>query len=192
MKKIISMALCLVFIVALVSCATKTPDSETPIAGRVDTSNKSDVFEVDRTQEAYDRNTTIEKSEAIQIKETEIDAINILESSFEEKGYEVSVEHVEPEILRGERYIIALSGISEARVTIYQYDNITMAKDDVLCIDKNGTTITFPDQTNYITWKSIPHYYYQDKAIIQYVGTDDTILSILIELYGEQFAGGTY
>ena len=90
----------------------------------------------------------------------------------------------------GERYIITLSGASEASITVYQYANKTSAKDDVLCIDKDGTTISFPDQTNYVTWKSIPHFFYQDNAIIQYVGTDEAILTILKELFGEQFAGG--
>lgn len=168
--------LCLVLILALVGCGTKT-------------ANSNDI-EVEKTQESSNSVLAVEESESIQTKQTDFDVVNILESSFMEKGYGVIVEHVEPEILRGERYIITLSGASEASITVYQYANKTSAKDDVLCIDKDGTTISFPDQTNYVTWKSIPHFFYQDNAIIQYVGTDEAILTILKELFGEQFAGG--
>ncbi len=174
---------------SLVGYGTKTAGNRSPAA---DTINNNFVVDTEKTQETYDEIATMEESESPQIRETESEFVNTLAGSFKEKDYEVSIEHAEPEILRGERCILSLSGLSEDRITVYLYDDITLAQDDVLCIDKSGTTITLPEQTIYVTWKSVPHYYYQDKAIIEYVGMDNTILMLLTELYGEQFAGGTY
>ena len=142
---------------------------------------------VDETGESLDITAHVQGTSYL---DGETDDILMLDSCFERNGYDVMIETGEPEILRGERYILKLSGESEACVTVYQYDNVAQAQEEVSCIDKSGDTITLPDQTNYVTWKSVPHYFYQDKAIIQYVGTDDTILMLLTELYGEPFAGG--
>lgn len=56
------------------------------------------------------------------------------------KGYDAIVENVDPEILRGTRYVLSLSGTAEASIIIYLYDNSMLAKEDVLCIDIGGET----------------------------------------------------
>lgn len=50
--------------------------------------------------------------------------------------------------------------------------------------------MTLDEVTHYLEWKDVPHFYRQNNLILQYVGTDETILNLLTELYGEPFAGG--
>lgn len=118
---------------------------------------------------------------------TSVDEISM---EFENNGYTVICESVEPQILTGKRYLLTLGGVSDGRIIIYEYENSEQAQIDVYCIDESGSTVILEDQTHYVEWKSIPHFYWHNNLIIQYVGTDTNILSLLTNLYGEQFAGG--
>jgi len=118
------------------------------------------------------------------------DTIGALVNAFEENGFAVKVELTESQFLRGRPFLLSLSGISDGCITVYQYEDSAQAQNDVLCIDDSGSTVYMPDQTIYITWKAIPFFYWYDDVIIQYVGTDDTILNLLAELFGDPFAGG--
>jgi len=118
------------------------------------------------------------------------DAIDALVNSFEKNGFDVEIEAAEPQILRGTRYVLTFSGVSNGRIMIYKYNDAIQAQNDAMCIDDDGFTIYMPDQTHYVTWKDIPHFYCHNELIVQYVGTDDTILNLLTEMFGNQFAGG--
>ncbi len=116
--------------------------------------------------------------------------IDALAEAFEENGYHAALESAEPEFLRGDRYLLLFSGKSEGRVTIYEYPDSLQAQEDASCMDEWGSALYLPDQTRFIEWKSVPHFYRADNLIIQYIGTDEAILGLLTGLYGEQFAGG--
>lgn len=103
-------------------------------------------------------------------------------------------ESVEQQILTGKRYLLTLSGASDGRITLYEYDNSVQAQADGFRIDESGSQVTLTNEsgteTTYIEWKSTPHFYQLNNLIVQYVGTDKTILDILTNLCGNQFAGG--
>lgn len=131
------------------------------------------------TEEAASDNANLEK--------TSIDDI-LLE--FKNNDYTIECESVEPQILTGSRYLLTFSGPSDGRITIYEYESLAQAQIDAACIDESGSTVILEDQTHYIEWKSVPHFYQYNNLIIQYVGTDKDILNLLTNLSGAQFAGG--
>lgn len=120
-------------------------------------------------------------------EETGVDA---LVKALNDNDYSVTLESVGPQLLRGDCVWLSFTGPAEGRVTIYEYRDAAQAQEDAACIDTSGSTITWPDQTQYIEWKSVPHFWNQDNMIIQYIGVDEAVLRLLTELYGEQFAGG--
>ena len=99
-------------------------------------------------------------------------------------------ESVEPQILTGKRHLLTFSGVSDGRITIYEYDNSAQAQVDVYSIDDSGSEVVLENETHYVEWKSIPHFYLYNNLIIQYIGTDRDILNLLTNLCGNQFAGG--
>lgn len=121
-------------------------------------------------------------------------AVDDISSTFKENGYTVKCENVEQQILTGNRYLLTLSGASDVRITLYEYDNSTQSQADIACIDESGSKIVLANgtgaETTYIEWKSVPHFYQLNNMIIQYVGTDESILDLLMNLCGDQFAGG--
>lgn len=123
----------------------------------------------------------------VNVAKTSIDDI-LLE--FENNDYTIVCESVEPQILTGSRYLLTFSGPSNGRITIYEYESFVQAQADADCIDESGSTVILEDQTHYIEWKSVPHFYQYNNLIIQYVGTDKNILNLLTNLLGTQFAGG--
>lgn len=120
----------------------------------------------------------------------EVAQIEEITSEFESNGFTVASESAEPQILTGKRHLLTLGGASDGIVTIYEYEDPTSAQADAQCIDGSGSIVTLDEVTHYVEWKDVPHFYRQNDLILQYVGTDETILNLLTELYGEPFAGG--
>jgi len=121
-------------------------------------------------------------------------AVDEISSIFKESGYTVMCESVEQQILTGRRYLLTLSGASNGRITVYEYVDSVQAQADGSRIDESGSQVILTNETGtettYIEWKSTPHFYQLNNLIVQYVGTDKTILTILKNLCGNQFAGG--
>jgi hypothetical protein len=135
--------------------------------------------------------------DSISTKDTIIEektAVDEISSIFRESGYTVMCESVEQQILTGKRYLLTLSGASDGRITLYEYDDSVQAQADGSRIDESGSQVILTNETGtettYIEWKSTPHFYQLNNLIVQYVGTDKTILTILTNLCGNQFAGG--
>lgn len=141
--------------------------------------------------------TQTDNGDSISTEDAAIEAkttVDEISSVFEENGYTVMCESVEQQILTGKRYLLTLSGVSDGRITLYEYDDFAQAQADALCIDKSGSQVNLANETGsettYVEWKSIPHFYQLNNLIVQYVGTDKTILTILTNLCEDQFAGG--
>lgn len=118
------------------------------------------------------------------------DAVDGLAKSLEESGFTVEITETGPELLRGKPYLLTLGGAADAHITVYLYADTARAREDASCIDASGAIIHMSEQTHYITWKSVPHFYCRDNLIIQYIGTDDTVLRLLAGQCGDPFAGG--
>lgn len=147
--------------------------------------NRDSIF----TKDTIIGDTTIE--DTIIEEKTAVDEIS---SIFKESGYTVMCESVEQQILTGRRYLLTLSGASDGRITVYEYVDSVQAQADGSRIDESGSQVILTNETGtettYIEWKSTPHFYQLNNLIVQYVGTDKTILTILTNLCGNQFAGG--
>ena len=121
----------------------------------------------------------------------EDEEIGAVIAALESGGQAVSLERMEKGILNGDRYRLALDGGTE--VVLYQYATPQGAQNDAGCIDKSGCSIAFEqggEGTAFqIDWVSVPHYYLYRSLIVEYVGTDERILSALEGLCGACFAG---
>jgi hypothetical protein len=92
--------------------------------------------------------------------------------------------------------------IDEEMVKIYKYESEEEMEFQRTLIGTDGYSIMTLDNYNknkedenivivptQITWSSSPHFYSKDDLIAFYVGENETILNILEEIFGKQFAG---
>lgn len=122
------------------------------------------------------------------------DNMGAIISALEDHGYTVEKKSVDKQLLTGERYRLTLNNSLDTQVVIYEYDDPEKAKADADCIDKSGTKIQFTNGEEgtdvNVDWISIPHYYLYDNLIVEYIGTEESILSALENTCGPYFAGG--
>jgi hypothetical protein len=76
--------------------------------------------------------------------------------------------------------------INGADVQVFEYENAEEMELDSSQIAPDGSS----DATTMITWIDTPHFYKTGSIIALYVGSDETILSLLESALGPQFAGG--
>ena len=189
MKKMILLAICLSVMAALTGCSGTNADAVHEQGGE-----KTAPAVPGAPEKATEAAGEGEKSDLPDggTGEAGPQGIDMLVKAFEGNGWHASVESEEPEalVLRGKGYRLAFNGPSEGTVTIYAYPDPAAAQEDISSIDAHGSTMVFPDRTQYVTWKNVPHFYSDGDLIIQYIGTDGAILELLTGLYGEPFAGG--
>ena len=104
--------------------------------------------------------------DALEKKDVTVELVEVLEDSpFAVPGFVVSVngEHVQ----------------------VYEFISATDAHDATLIISKDGTEIG----TSIIRWMDEPHFYSQGNLIVQYIGHNPEMLSLLDSLLDKQFAG---
>lgn len=114
-------------------------------------------------------------------------AVGSISELFEKNGYRTKCESVENIILSGEQYALFLDENFDKLVSIYSYETADDAQADAKRINQDGCST---DVITCIDWVSTPHFFLYDNLILQYTGTDGSILAILTDLCGEQFAGG--
>ncbi|HJD24671.1 MAG TPA: hypothetical protein H9694_11105 [Firmicutes bacterium] len=119
-------------------------------------------------------------------------------AALEESGYAVWRE-ILPDpgyFLTGERCRLVLNGDQDVEIFLYLYGTPEEAPADAGCISPDGFSFSRPGSQEgtmdgaSIDWISVPHFYLYNRAIVQYVGTDPQILSVLEALCGAPFAGG--
>lgn len=114
-------------------------------------------------------------------------AVESISKLFEENGYYTKYENVEHFILTGDRYALFLDEDFGKLVSIYSYETADDAQADAKGVSQDGYSTT---NAVCIDWISTPHFFLYNNLILQYTGTDKSILAILTDLCGEQFAGG--
>jgi hypothetical protein len=104
------------------------------------------------------------------------------------KGYTVEpVGEVQQPFLRAPGTILRVSGGNlqqPVEIQSYDYDDAEAAAADAGQIQPDGST-----PTTMITWVEPPHFFRQERAFVIYVGSNPTMLDVLAELMGPQFAG---
>ena len=84
---------------------------------------------------------------------------------------------------------MTLNHAEENAVTVYVYKTADEAQKDAGCITADGFGVDYMGSGIRVEWVAEPHFFLYQNVIVQYVGTDRTILTALQDLCGEQLAG---
>ena len=120
------------------------------------------------------------------VDETAMEAVS---GALSHTGYEVTVTEEQQDFLRGERYRLTLNHEEGNAVTVYVYKNADEAQKDADCITEDGFGVDYMGSGIRVEWVAEPHFFLYQNVIVQYVGTDRTVLTALQDLCGEQLAG---
>ena len=81
-----------------------------------------------------------------------------------------------------EGHILQVNG---ADVQVFEYENEEAMESEASQVAPDGGSTS----TSMITWMDTPHFYKAGRIIVLYVGSDATILGLLEQVLGPQFAG---
>lgn len=128
-----------------------------------------------------------------QVKETS-ESVDVVVAALAEVGYQVVAVQIESQIFTGDCYRLSLEGEESALVTVYEYDTEEQAACEAGGIDESGFGIKYINENGQtyvaqVDWVSKPHFFIFRNLIVQYIGTDNTVLQKLQELCGLQIAG---
>lgn len=76
--------------------------------------------------------------------------------------------------------------VKSAAIQVYEYDSKEVAEEEISKIDPCGTSAG----TVMLSWVELPHFFHKNTLVALYVGSDESVLTALKEVFGEQFAGG--
>jgi hypothetical protein len=111
------------------------------------------------------------------------------EIDMTEKGYEFEVQAAEQDFLPTTRKRMMLD--NDIVLDIYLFKTNAKLEKEASRIDSGGAGYSGPLNNVKVSWVSVPHFYKKGTIIVQYIGEDDSIISTLEEILGEQFAGYT-
>lgn len=76
--------------------------------------------------------------------------------------------------------------VNGADLQVFEYENAQAMEKDASQVAPDGGSIG----TSMVTWIDTPHFYKAGRIIVLYLGNDQTILGLLNNVIGAQFAGG--
>ncbi len=79
--------------------------------------------------------------------------------------------------------------IDNKKIGVYEYNNAEELKVDAEGISLDGSSINIKGEGVCISWVSLPHFFKNDKLIVSYIGKDESILNLLKDMFGDEFAG---
>jgi len=75
--------------------------------------------------------------------------------------------------------------VNGANVQVFEYESAETMESEASQVAPDGGSIG----TSMVTWMDTPHFYKAGRIIVLYIGSDTTILSLLEDILGSQFAG---
>ena len=129
-----------------------------------------------------------DKTDDIPVNEAGEAAFAALVAEFEEKGYTVNWEALEPMFLSAARRVILLNE-GEVALNVFVYDNAEKAAEEASYFTEDGINFVSEDTSIEISWTYPPHLYLHDQLIILYAGDSADGVALCTEMFGEQFAG---
>ncbi len=75
--------------------------------------------------------------------------------------------------------------VNGENVQVFEYTDAAVADAEALLVSADGSSVG----TTMVNWVAAPHFYKAGKLIVLYVGNDTTVINILEEVLGSQFAG---
>ena len=76
--------------------------------------------------------------------------------------------------------------VNAADVQVFEYESVEAMQAEASQVAPDGGSIG----TSMVTWMDTPHFYKAGRLIVLYVGSDASLLSLLENALGPQFAGG--
>jgi hypothetical protein len=168
MKIHIRLALLIIFAVIVSSCTDNSAINSTPTSSTVPTESLA--------TEALSTESPVTQSSAVDDKESFISALESSGATVE-MGKSISQAFFSPE-----GRIIKVNG---ADVQAFEYESAEAMEKEASQVAPDGGSIG----TSMVTWIDTPHFYKAGRIIVLYVGGDQTILSLLENMLGPQFAG---
>jgi len=95
-----------------------------------------------------------------------------------ETGDKVSQEFFKPEG--------SILGVNGADVQVFEYESKEAMESEASQVAPDGGSVG----TSMMMWMDTPHFYKSGRVMVLYVGSDETVLSLLEQVLGLQFAGG--
>ena len=115
--------------------------------------------------------------------------LDTFESAMTEKGLEFEVQDAEQDFLPTTRKRMLLD--NDIVLDIYLFKTNTKMEKEASRIDSGGAGYSGPLNNVKVSWVSVPHFYKKGALIVQYIGEDESIITTLEKIFGEQFAGYT-
>ena len=75
--------------------------------------------------------------------------------------------------------------VNGADVQVFEYESAEAIESEASQVAPDGGSIG----TSMVTWMDTPHFYKAGRIIVLYVGSDETIIDVLENAIGSQFAG---
>jgi hypothetical protein len=75
--------------------------------------------------------------------------------------------------------------VNGADVQVFEYESVEAMESEASQVAPDGGSIG----TSMVTWVDTPHFYKAGRIIVLYVGSDESVLSLLKNALGPQFAG---
>jgi len=79
--------------------------------------------------------------------------------------------------------------VNETTIVVYEYDNAEAMEAEAGCVSPGGFGITKENSATCVGWIAPPHFYKAGRIIVFYCGDNDSIISLLENALGKQFAG---
>ena len=119
----------------------------------------------------------------------EMDAVSLVDN-LRAAGAIVNVGEAFPDPLTlfmyQSRHLIT---VNDQNVQIFEFFSSTEADAAAQTVSPSGFSVSRPGEVVVIEWIGTPHFYKTGRVIVLYVGDEPSVLSVLKEVLGLQFAG---
>jgi hypothetical protein len=116
----------------------------------------------------------------------DIFGIEQFQNEMQAKNYKFEVKDAEKDFLPTTRKRMI---IGDETLDIYLFDDNIDMENEAKYIDGDGSVYSSGSKSMKVRWISSPHFYKRGNIIVQYIGTNEKIISDLKDILGEQFAG---
>jgi hypothetical protein len=85
--------------------------------------------------------------------------------------------------------------VNGEQMQVYEFASVSATDKQASYVSPDGTTFTtisssgVPAGTTQVDWVKPPHLYKAGRVIVIYIGTNSTVMHLLVEVLGKQFAG---
>lgn len=113
-------------------------------------------------------------------------ALPQFEEQMKEKGYDFDIKSVQSDFIPTTRKRMI---IDDKAIDIYVFHSNIRMENEAKNIGSNGFSYQSETRGINIGWVAPPHFYKKGRIIVQYVGSDQKILTDLKDIFGGQFIG---